>query len=84
MMTPKTNPTPTPPEQESETVEIPISAAPDARPGSTISFKVISVDSESGVINASPVSDETEETMEEKGGSDQMAEGIGNQEEESQ
>ena len=39
-------------QDQQQTVEIPLSAMPSAKEGATISLKVISVDSQNGVINA--------------------------------
>lgn len=64
----------TEPEQETEqpTVEIPLSACPDCKPGDTLMAKVVSVDSKSGTINVAI------QEGEEEGGSDSMAAELGN------
>ena len=60
---------------QQQTVEIPLSACPDCKEGDTIPMKVVSIDQQAGVINAMP----QETTPDENGGgSDQMAEQLGN------
>lgn len=68
--------------EESQSVEIPISACPDAKPGDMIHFKVVSVNSDGGVVNAEPVSETEEDSAENEGGSDKMAEDMMETEEE--
>ena len=54
------------------TVELPLAAVGEVKAGDTISLKVISVDEQSGVVNATPMSQQAEEGSE-PGGSDQLA-----------
>lgn len=62
---------------ESETVELPLSACPGCKPGDTIQFKVVSVDQNGGVINAMPVNETPDETANQGGGSDDLAQEVG-------
>jgi hypothetical protein len=56
--------------EEQQTVEIPLSAfASPPKPGAMVQMKVISVDANSGVVNAVPMAPENMD----EGGSDSMA-----------
>lgn len=56
------------PESDSEvsqnTVEIPSDSAPNAKEGDVVSFKVVSIDSDNGVLNCVPMSNDEEESGE--------------------
>lgn len=69
MLTPETEPME---QEQAETVELPLSACPDCKPGDTLMAKVISVDAKSGTINVT-----IEESGETEGGSDSMASELG-------
>ena len=64
------SPAASPDGNEPQTVEIPLSANPQAKEGDTIQLKVVSVDQENGVINAVPA----QAAPADAGGSDSMAE----------
>lgn len=69
-----TDETESPQEEQSETVDIPLTACPDCKPGDSLTLKVLSVDEKSGTISA-----KVEEGNEpEEGGSDAMAAELGN------
>ena len=55
-------------EGQPQTVEIPLSAMPQAKEGDSISLQVVSVDADNGVNNAVPATAAPDE-----GGSDSMA-----------
>ena len=64
-------------EQQTQTVEIPLSAVGQVKAGDTITLKVISVDEQGGVVNAAPMSQQAEESPE-AGGSDSLAAELDN------
>lgn len=63
--------------QQTQTVEIPLSAVGQVKAGDTITLKVISVDEQGGVVNAAPMSQQAEEGPE-AGGSDSLAAELDN------
>jgi len=56
---------------QTQTVEVPLSAVPNAQEGAMVSFKVVSVDQQNGVVNLAPATSEPE--GDEAGGTDGMA-----------
>lgn len=60
--------------EQAETVEIPLSACPDCKPGDVLTAKVVSVDTDSGTINVTV----EEQGEPDEGGSDSMAAELGN------
>lgn len=62
------------PDEESETVSIPITACPDCKAGDKLTLTVLSVDENAGTISATVEDAEPDE----EGGSDSMAEDLGN------
>lgn len=59
--------------EQAETVDIPLTACPDCKPGDSLTLKVLSVDEKSGTISAT-----VEEGNEpDEGGSDAMAAELG-------
>jgi len=69
--TPAPAPAPAGGGDQAQTVEVPLSAVPDAQEGATVSFKVVSVDQQNGVVNLAPASGEPE--GDESGGTEGMA-----------
>ena len=64
-------------DEQAQTVEVPLSAAPQAKPGAMLTLKVISIDQQGGVINAVVTPMEAQ-----GGGSDEMAQEFDKPEEE--